>query len=543
MLNKNLKKVSGLVISLLTASILAGCGTTNTAAPYLPTRQYTTPTYTPTTTEFGPQLPDGTLPTAMIISGLSEDEKKTGEVLVPVGKIKQLYVDVKLNNDKVLKNYYAVKWSVSNSEVGSISTRGIFTPLREGRARVVASIGGVSAVIELVVSSSLNIWSQVISPTTNDLFAAKMVNDNEAWAVGKGGTILHYINGNWINESNNATSGVDLTGVDATDTGDAWAVGGSTIVHYNGSRWEAFPYSGGGTLKSIDMLSGNGGTSDGWIVGSQPNGDALVLRYTGGSWQPIETKIGEELNTVNALGPSEVWVGGKSRLLGPPAIYRYDGNKWGRAKFNGSSVLSSLIDNVKPWDGTYEVKAIKMLNSSQGWAVGEYTPVLSSLRGKRGFMFRYDSVKDIWVRGTFDPATPNLEQVPLLNVGMISGGKGWVLGTNTPPNSIINKVVTDIPGSFLASDGKQLKIDTEYQANTVGKAFHGIDILPNGNGVVVGENGFIMQHQYDLSRPNYYSNSGGYNSYNNYGTPSSYQANQSYSNSGYYDSTTTNYNY
>jgi hypothetical protein len=537
MLNNNLRKVSKYVIGLLTSSFLIGCGTTNTAAPYLPTREYSTPNYSTTTaTDFGPQLPEGTLPTNMIISGLDDKEKEAGQVLVPVGKIKQLYVDIKLDNGKVLKNYYAVKWTVSNSEVGSISNRGIFTPLREGRARVVASIGGVSAVIELVVSSSLNIWSQVISPTANDLYAVKMVNDNEAWAVGKGGTILHYINGNWINETNPKTSGVDFTGIDVTESGDAWAVGGSTIIHYNGSQWESFPYSGGGTLNAIDMISAN----DGFAVGSQPNGDALIMRYTGGSWQPIESKIGEALNTVNALGPSEVWVGGKSRLLGPPAIYKYDGNKWGKARFNEDTILGSIIGKIKPWDGTYEVKAIKMLNSSQGWAVGEYSPVLSSLRGKRGFMFRYDSVKDTWVRGTFDKATPNLEQVPLLNVGMISGGQGWVLGTNTPATKLFNKEVNDIPGSFLASNGKELKIDTQYQANTVGKAFHGIDILPNGNGIVVGENGFIMQHQYDLSRPNYYSNSGSYNSYNNYGTPSSYQADSQYNN---YSGSTTPYNY
>jgi hypothetical protein len=537
MLNKRFKKVSIYLAGLLTASVMTGCGKANSTAPNIPTREYTSPTYS-SQTEFGPQLPEGTIPTDMVISGLDDKEKESGQILVPVGKIKQLYVDIKLNNGKVLKNYYAVKWSVSNSEVGSVNIRGVFEPKREGRVKVIANIGGVSATVELVVSSALNIWSQVVSPTNNDLYAVKMVNDNEAWAVGKGGTILHYINGNWYNESGNAANGVDLTSVDTTESGEAWAVGGSTIIHYNGSTWENSPYSGGGTLKAIDMMSTSGGTTDGWAVGSQPNGDALVLRFTGGGWQPVETKINEELNTVQALSPSEVWVGGKSRLLGPPAIYRYNGNKWDKARFNDDTILGTIIGKIKPWDGTYQVNSIRMLNSSQGWAVGEYTPLLSSLRGKRGFMFRYDSVKDTWVRGTFDKNTPNLEQVPLLNVGMISGGKGWVLGTNTPATKVFNKEVNDIPGSFLASDGKELKIDTQYQANTVGKAFHGIDILPNGNGIVVGENGFIMQHQYDLSRPNYYSNSGNFNNFNNYGTPSSYQADQAYNG---YSTTNTNY--
>ncbi len=518
MLSKNFKSVSKITLGLLTISILTGCGKASSIAPNIPVREYTSPTFSPSMTEFGPSLPEGTLPTDMKISGLDDKEKKAGEVLVPVGKIKQVYVDIKLNNNKILKSYNAVKWSVSNSEVGSINNRGIFTPLREGRTKVTASIGGVSASVDFVVSSAMNIWSQVISQTSKDLYSVKMVNDSEAFAVGQGGAIMHYLNGNWTDESSMVNSAADLTGIDVTEGGEAWAVGGSSILHYNGGRWESFPYSASGNLKSIDMLSSN----DGWIVGSQPNGDALILRYTGGSWVPVQSKIGEELNTVNALGPNEVWVGGKSKFMSSPAIYKFDGGKWNKTRFGDSWPY------IKTWDGTYEVKAIKMLNSSQGWAVGEYSPVLGGLRGKRGFMFHYDSVKDTWIRGTFDKANANLDQVPLKNIGMVSGGQGWVLGTNTPPNKLFSKEVNDIQGSFLKCDGKELKIDTQYQANTVGKSFYGIDILPNGNGIVVGENGFIMQHQYDLSRPNYFSNSGNYSNYNNYGTPSSYQGNTGY---------------
>ena len=529
----NLKNVSKYTISSIVISIISACGHATNVAPDVPIREFQTPTFNPTQT-FGPSLPAGTQAVDMKVSGLTDAEKEKNQVVSPVGKIKQFYVDIKLNNNKVLQNYYAVKWSVSSSEIGTINERGIFNPIREGRTKVIASIGGVSATIEVIVSSALNVWTQVISPTTRDLYATKMVSDTEAWAVGQGGTILHYLNGSWIDESAVASAGgSDITGVDSTENGDAWAVGGSSILHYNSGKWETFPFSGGGTLKAIDMINAN----DGWIVGSKADGDALILRYTGGSWQPVESKLKEQLNTVNALGPSEVWVGGKSRLLGSPAIYRFDGNRWQKARFNADTLVGNIIGKIQPWDGTYEVKAIKMLNSSQGWAVGEYSPVLSTVRGKRGFMFRYDSVRDTWERGSFDKTNPNLEQVPLRNVGMISGGQGWVLGTNTPPNRLFNKQVNDIPGSFLSSNGKELKIDTQYQANTVGKSFSGIDILPNGNGIVVGENGFIMHHQYDISRPNYYNNSGQYNNYNNYGGSSGS------SSDGNYGSSDGSYNY
>lgn len=512
-----LKTVSKVIAGVIAITIFTGCGRNNTTAPNIPLRQYTQPNYTNTTSDFGPSLPQGTTPVEMKFSGLTEKETEDGHATLPVGKIKQLFVDIKLNNGQILRNYNAVTWQVVNSDVGSINNRGIFTPLREGRTKVTATIGGVSASFEIVISSSQNIWAQVIAPTNRNLLDVKIVNEQEAWAVGQGGTILHYMNGNWIDEttmSGNPT-GADLTGVDVTDSGTAWAVGGSTILQNNGGRWEVFPYNAGGTLKAIDMIHDN----DGWIVGTKADGDALVLRYTGGSWQPVETKIDGDLNTVSALGPSEVWVGGKSRLLGSPSIYKYDGNEWKKSRFG-----DSWTRVLKVWDGKYEVKSIKMLNSTQGWAVGEYSPLLSSLRGNRGFMFYYDAIKDTWIRGSYDKSKPELEQVPLKDVGMISGGRGWVLGTNTPPNRLFNKEVVEIPGSFLSNDGKNLKIDTQYQANTVGKSFNSIDIYPNGNGIVVGDNGFIMHHQYDLSRPSYYNNAGSYSSYNNYGSPSSYAA-------------------
>jgi photosystem II stability/assembly factor-like uncharacterized protein len=513
--------------SALIISFATSCGRVNgNVSPQMPIREFSSPTYNLPTNDFTANLPEGTKPVEMKISGLTEKEKESNIVTLPVGQVKQFFVDIKLDNNKVLKNYNAVTWSVSNTEIASINLRGVLTPLREGQTKVIATIGGVSTSIVVNISAAMNIWSQVISTTNKDLYSVKMVNDMEAWAVGQGGTILHYLNGNWIDESRSANVIEDLLSVDVTPDGQAWAVGGSTILRYNNGSWERFPLTIGGELRAIDMVSAN----DGWIVGSKGNGDALVLRYTGGSWQPVETKIDRELNTVCALGPNEVWVGGKSRVLGPPAMFKFDGSKWNRARFNNTTLFSSVLDNVKPWDGTYEVKAIKMLNSSQGWAVGEYTPVLSTLRGKRGFMFFFDQVKDVWIRGTFDKSTPNLDQVPLKNVGMISAGKGWVLGSNVLPNQVIGNAVNEIPGVFLSSDGKNLKVDTQYQANTVGKTFYGIDILPNGNGIVVGEKGFIMHHQYDMSRPNYFNNSGRVSGYSNYGTPSYYNENRSYNN-------------
>lgn len=505
-------------IFALVSALVMSCGyTPKNGAAFIPQRDYINPTYTPSTADETPSLPPGTTPEQMKISNLSPEEVQNAQVVVSVGKIRSFTVDILLNTKQTLRGYSGVKWSVSNPDIGTINSKGVFTPLKEGKTKIIASINGVAAQIEISITSALNVWSQVISPTSSNLYSAKLVNDNEGWAVGQGGTILHYSNGGWMDETGSVssslgTSGTDLMGVDALESGDAWAVGGNIILHNSGGKWEKDRYTPDGNLKAIDMLN----PTDGWAVGSTSGNKGMVLHFTNGTWQDVGADIKEELNSVSVVGPNEVWVAGKSKLLGAPAVYKFNGEKWTKARFNQDTFLSNLLSKVTPWDGTYEVKAIKMLNSSQGWIVGESSPIASSIRGQRGFMFYYDSIKDIWVRGSFDKATANLEQVPLKNVGMISGGKGWVLGTNTPPKSLLKKDLSDIPGNFLECNGKELKIDTKYQANTVGKSFYGIDLLPNGNGVVVGENGFIMHHQYDVSRPNYYSSGNNYNNNTNY---------------------------
>lgn len=41
------------------------------------------------------------------------------------------------------------------------------------------------------------VWTQVKSPTQQPLTSVAMLSANEGWAVGAGGTILHYIGGAW----------------------------------------------------------------------------------------------------------------------------------------------------------------------------------------------------------------------------------------------------------------------------------------------------------------------------------------------------------
>ncbi len=77
------------------------------------------------------------------------------------------------------------------------------------------------------------------SPTTQGLSSIAMISASEGWAVGWGGTILHYANGRW--STVNSPNGNHLYSIAMVSASEGWAVGvgtanGSNILHYAGGQ-------------------------------------------------------------------------------------------------------------------------------------------------------------------------------------------------------------------------------------------------------------------------------------------------------------------
>ena len=491
------------LIAIMAFSVLSGCGKQQSVAPIMPqqlmdTSSTTTTITAPVVAAAIPKFPTGTKATSIAIDG--------GEAKVTMGVTKQFKITVKLANNKQINNWTNATWEVANSDIASINNKGILTPMKEGSTKVLASIEGFKAEVKLTVIAATNIWYQVTVPTQQNLNAVKMTSDTEAWTVGDGGTILHYYNGDWVDYYAYGTSpaaGANLTGIDILmDMNEGWAVGDNTILHLINGNWEKIASPAGGTFKAVDAVS----QSDAWIAGTTDDGQGLVMRYTGQTWQVIDTPIKGELNSVCALSPNDVWVAGKSSNLQAPNIYHFNGDTWEKAKF------TDKWPYIKVWDGKYNIKAIKMINSTQGWAVGEHEVLGSSVRGTKGAFFYFDNVKNIWVEGSFNKfSNANLDQVTLNNIAMLSGNQGWILGNTTTAKWDLT-VNNEINGNLLKTDGKDISLETKYQATSIGKSFFGIDILDNSNGIIVGEGGLVMHHQYDISRPYQYSNFSSFNS-------------------------------
>jgi len=104
-----------------------------------------------------------------------------------------------------------------------------------------------------------------------------MVGPDDGWAVGDGGTILHWDGEAWTQLASPTDS--HLFSVAMVGSDDGWAVGGLyhpeeyTILHWDGEAWTEVASPTDRYLFSVDMVS----SDDGWAVGSYSS----VLHWDG----------------------------------------------------------------------------------------------------------------------------------------------------------------------------------------------------------------------------------------------------------------------
>jgi hypothetical protein len=497
-----------IVAGLIAAGLLSACGRNGTVAPAIPLPQ-TQRAYAPGMGDSGSQtLPGDRTPKKLTITPAT--------AIVPIGSSVQLTGTVQLDNGETVSNFTGLTFTLPNTnDQGPViqkrdSSGTVFVGQREGTITVTGTVGDLKATATIQCVKANDMWQQIPSGTNNDLRAVKMINDWEGWAVGNSGTILRFQQGSWMPVKAQRSSNPNLCGIDFGDVSEGWAVGDGAIVRFSNGIWTEVGSPVAGSLRAVDMISMN----DGWIVGEQ-NGRGVVLRWQGGQWADAGAGIKDPLWSVSAVAPNDVWAVGESGTLKSPAIYHFDGSSWTKAKFG------EKWPNLKVWTGSYKLKGIKMLNGGQGWAVGTYSPIGSSLTGDKGVMFRYDSNLGTWIEVPFKDSDAKMKYITYNGVGMQSGGKGFILG-NVNQRPLDMSATPQLYGNLLESDGQNIKVSTNYQAKQVGNGFYGIDMLYNGNGAIVGDQGMILMHLYDVNRPTQANNTGGYtgsygSNYNNAG--------------------------
>lgn len=435
-----------------------------------------------------PTLPAGVSVVSMALS--------PGTLEVPVGQPQRFAIELKLSDGQTMTDPRLVQWSVADPQAGTIDDQGIFTPVTPRITTVRAYVQNKVAEARLTIKTAEYTWQQVDARTTADLFDAKVVSANEAWVVGAQGTILRYYNNTWQPISNRPNN--TLRSIDFSDPASGWIVGHTgeernpqkvlTIGYLNGN-WIEAPTNQAGALYGVSVVDAR----NAWAVGQDADGKALLMRWNGNTWTRDNSyKASGRLNAVQMLGASLGWAVGQEG--GDAVVLRFDGSSWKK-------------DRLPFAYGTFsgsELNGIHMLNSQQGYVVGRKTVLGTTGLVKKGLVLEYDSRGDRDFRWsnwkTLDAAateTKFLDQVPLNDIHMLSGNQGWVLGGTITPATLNPNPVLDVYGNLLAFNGTQYRIEEGYYKVNLAREFTGIDVLPLGDGIIVGRQGYVMQRAYD----------------------------------------------
>ncbi len=219
-------------------------------------------------------------------------------------------------------------------------------------------------------------------PQGNSLRALYVRSEQDAWAVGGGGSILHWIGSTWA-PVRSGTS-VELWGIFGRDD-KLWIVGdGGTILYYDGTSFSKITSPTTANLRAVAgnaselFIAGDNGTllrgtgSTFVQVGSTPAvnlrglsvsdsevlavGDAgAALRYRSGRVEVLATGTTESLASATERTAGEVWIAGdKGTLL----------------KWNGTSVAKQSLGSA------VSLRALWRTPSGELWCAGDLGTLL-----------------------------------------------------------------------------------------------------------------------------------------------------------------------
>lgn len=422
---------------------------------------------------------------------------------VHVGETKKIAVYMSLSNGNTSTEPRLVRWAVADPQAGVIDSMGQFTPKLPRTTKIVATVGSTTAEIPVTIEASDYNWQQVSSPTHEDLYSVKMVSDREAWAVGENSTMLHLVNSYW-QSAQVPVEKASLRGVDFADAGRGWAVGSvnnqAAILGYYGGQWNSFNTGVAGILNTVDVID----NTHAWAGGKDGSGRVLLMKFNGQTWSRDNSYSGRgHINSISMVGSIGWAVGsdGNNAL-----ILHYENGKWQEDRL---PALFSVFQSS-------ELRAIKMINAEQGYAVGVRDSLVSF---PKGLVLKFDARGSQTLRWTnwkrvdgADTEVAHLDQVPLNGIALTSGDAGWFLGATITPKVLLPKgTINDVYGNLLDWDGTNYRIDTKYRKTNLSREFLGVDLLPQGEGVIVGRGGYIMQRQYDWQSSDTTNTSSDYN--------------------------------
>jgi photosystem II stability/assembly factor-like uncharacterized protein len=179
-----------------------------------------------------------------------------------------------------------------------------------------------------------NAWQKASGVQDNvHLYGLHLRTSNDGWAVGEQlelegsprytAVALHYNGATWQattvpgeawEESIDSTRRARLLAVHVLAENDVWAVGNrGAILHYDGMQWRVMQGQRDYNLLDIDFAR----PTIAWAVGTQ----GTILRFHHGAWTSVSSPTTETLNGVTTRGWGEAWaVGSQGAFLYHPGF-------------------------------------------------------------------------------------------------------------------------------------------------------------------------------------------------------------------------------
>lgn len=279
-------------------------------------------------------------------------------------------------------------------------------------------------------------WQIVPSNTTRDLLDLWAANASDIWAVGDGGTILHYNGSVWTGVNSGTVSVIEAIWGAASN--DIWAVSDSAeVLHFNGTQWtksKPFPL----TVRWLTDVWGNG-PDDVWVVGGgqQTQGGAyrgIVAHWNGASWTLLPStnpSLGVWSRSVWTSGTNNVWIASATGIL-----THLEGTTWtdignqglhAMAGTGASNVWFAGSDNysITHFDGTSLVPVTSPLGTSGGYWRGVFARTAADawMVGSSGKIVHFDGAT--WA---LDPRAAAVPAKELTGVWALGANDVWATG-------------------------------------------------------------------------------------------------------------------
>lgn len=341
----------------------------------------------------------------------------------------------------------------------------VWSSLWRGRASL-ALVGAVSALVVVAVTlarvsgayAGPPSWTILPSPNPNVtsgnlLLGVTAYTPHDAWAVGTTDsqtgpqTLTLHWTGHWQYVPSPSVPGqnTSLDAVSEVSPHDVWAVGfsnpGKTLTeHWNGAHWSIVPSPSPGAPDTFDVLTGVVAlaANNAWAVGYYQRGSnatrTLIEHWNGVNWTvvPSPNAPGEEntdqLYSVTAVAPNDVWVVGTYAPPGPPC--GVDPAYTLIEHWNGASWQIVPSPNVNAGTDVNRLVGVASVPGSGGvlWAVGSDAPPSFCMQPVHSYTLieRWNGLT--WQVVGSANVSPTQEENSLESVAAVSPTDVWAVG-------------------------------------------------------------------------------------------------------------------